>query len=207
MKKEHGAVFVELLLVLPILFIILAAGFEISRLIRFKNAAIQLSYQAANEAFRECASEKAILMKSCVTRVQRDMTQFAMQISPDEDGSGASYVAITVFFNFDNDDNPNTPSVRARYTARPDASETELGQNNNFASKYAVGGVHGGQIIGTEPYDWNALENGNNDLQLLLNSLDQVVVAQAYVKYKPIGLLLGGERIFTDNYITDYTIL
>ena len=198
-RQDSGAVFIELLLVLPILLVILAGAFEVSRLINYKNAAIQLSTQAANEVYRECTSDKGILMSDCVSRVQRDMTQFAIDSYPNFDRSdlGASHVAITVYFNRAN---MNSATPEHQYTARADASEfpnePDYNQKFNFNADKAIA-----------IDDWDTLKGElGDDVETILQNTGYVVVAQSYIRYQPLARIFG-TRIFSGDFITDYTVI
>ncbi len=208
-EKEVGAVFIELLLVLPILLIILAGAFEISRVINYKNAAIQLSSQAASQVYRECTSEKAILMSDCIQRVQRDMTNFAIENFPDDDGTGTSHVAITVYFNRANNLGAEEPQYQ--YTARADASQF-LGANGQITNEHVFKfDFSDDDNMKEKPIaldDWNAVSAaiGANNAATILRNTNYLVVAQAYLRYKKTASFFGG-NMFAGDFITDYTII
>ena len=79
-KAQRGAVFVEALLVIPLLLLIVGATIEFSRALRLKKIVASLSKETANLVFRECADLKTLVTTPCLPMAQHNMQNFANQI-------------------------------------------------------------------------------------------------------------------------------
>lgn len=211
--SQTGGAILEFAIVIPILLALSFGGFEFSRSLKIAQVGSTLSREAANLAFRRCATETGASLTSCLQTVADDTVNFSRVTLPNvsivlsvwaydpsldasQQTQQTSIVAATSSTTYNATDitgNSNSDCKIATNLARPFSKICKRSPGGTPINFRKPDGKSGSAVFFTPP---NILENHG-----------LIISAESYIEYQPIVGAIGNILNIQGQRYYDATII